>query len=114
MKKNKIIRISLISLILPNIVFAGGILDLMDSAYSIVYSLLIPMAFSLCLLYFFWGMVKYIKDGASSDKAAEEGKRIMLWGIVGLFVAVSVWGIVSLIKNELGIPDIENVVRPDL
>lgn len=85
-----------------------GIKGIIVAATNLVSGVLIPLAFALCLLYFFWGVAKYIKDGAGSDKAAEEGRRIMTWGIVGLFVAFSVWGIISFIKSELGIPDTEN------
>ena len=80
-------KIILIILLFPILVSAAGITDLIDSAFAIVNNTLIPLAFSLCLLYFFWGMVKYIRTGAESESAAKEGKRIMVWGIVGLFVA---------------------------
>lgn len=81
-------------------------IELIDSAFNIVRNILTPLAFSLCLLYFFWGVAKYIKTGATSDKAAQEGKKIMFWGIIGLFVASCVWAIVTFIQNELGIPPI--------
>lgn len=108
LKKIKILATITVLFTLPEIVFAAGVTDLIDTALKLVTNVLIPLAFALCLLYFFWGVAKYIKDGAGSDKAAEEGKRIMGWGIVGLFVAFSVWGIISFIKSELKIPDIQN------
>jgi hypothetical protein len=89
-----------------------GITSIIDAAFGIVTNTLIPLAFALCLFYFFWGVAKYIREGATSDKAAEEGKRIMIWGVVGLFVAFSIWGIISFIKSELNIPGIENISRP--
>jgi hypothetical protein len=94
---------------LPQIVFAADttIVDLISAASSIITSTLIPLAFALCLLYFFWGVTKYIKEGASSDKAAEEGRRIMTWGVVGLFVAFSIWGIIKFIQGEFQINPIE-------
>lgn len=98
----------LVGLLFPKIVFAAGITDIINAATSIVSSVLIPLAFALCLLYFFWGVVKYIREGAASDKATEEGKKIMVWGIVGLFVVSSVWGIVAFIQSELNLPDVEN------
>jgi hypothetical protein len=98
-----------ILLVVPNIVFAAGITDLIDAASGAITNVLIPLAFALCLLYFFWGVVKYIRTGAGSDKGAEEGKRIMIWGIVGLFVAVSIWGIITFIQSELGILPIVEV-----
>jgi hypothetical protein len=84
-------------------------IDLINAAYGIITGTLIPLAFALCLLYFFWGVAKYIRTGAGGEKAAEEGKRVMIWGIVGLFVAFSIWGIIKFIQNELSIPPIQTV-----
>jgi len=84
-----------------------GIKGIITAATNLVSGVLIPLAFALCLLYFFWGVAKYIKDGAGSDQAAAEGKRIMGWGIVGLFVAFSVWGIISFIQSELQISPLQ-------
>lgn len=99
--------------IIPISVSAKGITDIIDAAFSIVKDVLIPLAFALCLLYFFWGVVKYLRSSAGSDNAAEEGRRIMVWGIVGLFVASSIWGIVSFIQKELtlkGLPTTEGTI----
>jgi len=108
--QNHMKKIILILLIIPNITFAVGIIDIIDAAFGLVNSVLIPLAFAVCLLYFFWGVAKYIRTGAGSDQAAEEGKRVMIWGIVGLFVAFSVWGIISFIQSELSIPPVQVTV----
>lgn len=79
---------------------------------GIINNILIPLAFALCLFYFFWGVAKYIRSGAGGEKAAEEGKQVMVWGIVGLFIATSIWGIITFIRTELSIPKIETVDRP--
>jgi hypothetical protein len=99
----------LILLAVPSFAYADGVIDIIKAASGLINTTLIPLAFSLCLLYFFWGMVKYIRTGANEDKAAEEGKRIMIWGVIGIFVAFSVWGIISFIQTELSIPAIKNV-----
>ena len=85
-----------------------GLIGLIKAAQGIITGILIPLAFSLALLYFFYGVAKYIRSDAASEKAAEEGRRIMVWGIVALFIATSIWGIVSFIKKELTIPDVSN------
>jgi hypothetical protein len=85
-----------------------GIKDIIDAAFGIITDVLIPLAFALCLFYFFWGVAKYIRTGAGSEKAAEEGRRVMIWGIVGLFVAFSIWGIITFMKKELTIPSVNN------
>jgi hypothetical protein len=87
-------------------------IDLINTAFGIITKTLIPLAFALCLFYFFWGVAKYIRTGASSENAAKEGRQIMVWGAVGLFVAFSIWGIISFIKSELGIPAVSNIIKP--
>lgn len=90
----------------------NGIVEIIDKASGIITGILVPLAFALCLLYFFWGVAKYIRTGAGSDKATEEGKRVMVWGIVGIFVAFSIWGIIKFIQSELGIPGIDTITKP--
>lgn len=85
-----------------------GLKNLIDSAYDIVRDTLIPIAFFLCLLYFFWGLAKYVGIKAGSETAAEEGKRMMIWGVVALFIVTSIWGIITFIRGELNIPNIQN------
>lgn len=65
-----------------------------------IVDLLIPLVVALALLYFFWGLAKFIRSAGNED-ARDEGKQIMLWGIVALFVIVSVWGIVQFLQREL-------------
>jgi len=76
-----------------------GIEGLIAKFGSIVGSL-IPIVVGLALLVFFWGLVKFILASGSED-AKDQGKRIMIWGLIALFVMVSVWGLVSFIQNAL-------------
>lgn len=87
-----------------------GIIGIIDSATKIVSEILTPIAFGLCTLYFFWGVAKYIKVQSESEKA--EGKKAIVWGLVGIFVAFSVWGIVFFLQSELALPIIDTVERP--
>ena len=67
---------------------------------SLITDILIPLVFTLALLFFFWGVAKYIW---SEGQAKAEGKQIMIWGVVALFVMSSIWGIVYFIRDEFGI-----------
>jgi hypothetical protein len=68
------------------------------SVKYIVTDILVPLAFTLALVFFFWGVAQYIlKSGSEKD----EGKKIMVWGVIALFVMSSVWGIVSMLQGEL-------------
>ena len=57
---------------------------------------------ALALLAFFWGLVKFIAAVGGDEKAVSEGKNLMVWGVLGLFVMVSVWGILSFLTHEFG------------
>ncbi len=57
---------------------------------------LIPVLIALALVVFFWGLIKYIRSGKSAG-----GKDIMIAGLVGLFIMVSVWGIIRIAQNTL-------------
>ena len=59
-----------------------------------------PIILSLAIVYFTWGVIKFIR-GDGKDK--EEGKQIMFWGIVGLFVMICVWGLVNIVKDTLAL-----------
>lgn len=80
---------------------------------STVLGSLIPVLIGIALLVFIWGLVLFIgKSG--DDKSHEEGRKRMVWGIVALFVMVSVWGIVALLGTLLGIGGTDSMDPPDV
>lgn len=75
--------------------------ELIGYARDLVKSLIILVA-GIALLAFFWGLAKFIFK-AGDEKAQAEGKNIMKWGLIALFVMVSVWGIIGFFQDELGL-----------
>ncbi|HEY9583035.1 MAG TPA: pilin [Candidatus Paceibacterota bacterium] len=63
---------------------------------------LLPILGGLALVYFVWGIVQFIAK-SGDETARTEGKRKMLWGIIALFVIVSVWGLVGIIGDSFKI-----------
>ncbi|PIP55933.1 MAG: hypothetical protein CO183_01230 [Candidatus Zambryskibacteria bacterium CG_4_9_14_3_um_filter_42_9] len=85
----------------PVFVFAAEFLDNVKdliTAFGNIVSTAIPIVVGLALLIFFWGLVKFIFAQGSED-AKEQGKRIMIWGTIALFVMVSIWGIVAFMQE---------------
>jgi hypothetical protein len=62
----------------------------------------IPVVAGLTLLSFFWGLAKFVARVGGDEKAVTEGKNLMIWGIIGLFVMVSIWGILAFLAGEFG------------
>lgn len=63
---------------------------------------IIPILFSVALVYFLWGVIKYVIAADADDQA--KSKRVIFRGIIGLFVMTSVWGLVGFINRSVGIP----------
>jgi hypothetical protein len=61
---------------------------------------LIPIAGGLAFLYFFWGVAKFI-FAAGNEEKRKSSKTIMTWGLVALFVMLSIYGILKLFGTAL-------------
>ena len=72
------------------------------SSIGRVVGLAIPIVVAIALLAFFWGLVKFIFAQGNEESKAD-AKRIMLWGIIALFVMIAVWGLVRFIGQALGV-----------
>ncbi len=55
----------------------------------------------LSLVAFLWGIFKLVFLDASNEAERAKAKKFMLWGIVALFVMVSVWGLVNVLKSSV-------------
>ncbi len=51
------------------------------------------------IIVFIYGLMIFIFNPESDKKA--EGKQHMLWGIIGLVIIFSSWGIMNLISNTV-------------
>ena len=67
------------------------------------------LVFTAGFFLFVWGLVQFLWNLEESS-SREEGKRHMLWGIIGMFVMVAVYGIIQLLDTtfdlDIGNPDI--------
>lgn len=90
----------------------GNITQLVTSAANIL-RLLIPMAFALAIIYFFYGVAKYIGK-AGDPKEAAAGKSIMIYGVIAIAVMASVYGIISYLQTTLGVTPGGSVTIPSV
>lgn len=61
----------------------------------------LPILVALALLVFFKGLVGFIAKSGDA-KNHEEGRNLMVWGLVGLFVMVSIFGILRFLVTDFG------------
>lgn len=63
-----------------------------------VFKPLVGLLVALSLVYFLWGVFKYIQSVGDETKR-KEGINMMTYGIIALFVIVSVWGLVRVLQS---------------
>lgn len=54
--------------------------------------------FALAIVIFLWGIMEFIYS-SDDEKKKEDGKRHLVWGLVGMFIMFGVWGIIKIIQN---------------
>jgi hypothetical protein len=83
--------------------------NLITAANGVV-NRLVPLAITLAMLAFFWGMIRYIYKKSKND--TKQGRDLMIYGIIAIFVMVSIWGLVSLLQSAFGINKNERAQTP--
>jgi hypothetical protein len=86
------------------------IADLVKIILDILNPLIVLVA-ALCLFVFFKGLTIFIAK-AGDEKSHGDGKRLMVWGIVALFVMVSFLGLIHMAQQDLGVSSSSHPIIP--
>ena len=89
--------------------YQNGIDGLLESLFQLLTVGVIPLLILIATVVFMWGIIRYMSSGGDEDKLID-ARRLMIFGIVGLAVMVSVWGLVRFIVKTTGV---EPVPIPD-
>jgi phosphatidylglycerophosphatase A len=64
----------------------------------------IPLLGAVAFLVFVLGVANFIKS-AGNEKGLKDSKNLIIWGVIGIFVLTTIWGIISFLKGEFGFKD---------
>lgn len=84
-----------------------GLLVLRSNLVDNIINPLLLLLFAVGLLVFVFGVVEFIYGLNTNSEAKDNGKRHMLWGLIGMFIMAVAYPIVLIIINAVG----GNVVR---
>ncbi len=106
---------ALISSLLPAVAFAQytpsqGVTGLIAFARSLTNQIL-PLLIGISVVYFIYQVFHYFIASNEEDKGKAKGH--IIWGIVAIFVMVSVWGLVGILTSTFGTSG-TNVTLPTL
>ncbi len=91
---------------MPSLVFAQQLTDVnqvADKATNIG-NLIIGLAISIAVLWIIINVVRYLVISGDPEKKKEGGMAI-LYGVIGLFVILSIWGLVAILRNSFRTQD---------
>jgi FtsH-binding integral membrane protein len=77
----------------------GGILNF---GTCLIAQSVIPLLFALATVGFMWGVIQMVINPEDAEKR-KQGKQYMMWGLIGLFVMISIWGLVTIFTNTFNI-----------
>ena len=78
------------------------LMELVMAVLNIVTRYVVTILLGLIILMFLYGLVKYMFKGQSSDTARAEGRRLMLWGVIGIFVVTTWMALVAILTSLVG------------
>ncbi len=100
----KIISLGLLFAV-PSFAFAAGTLSNVQSlttGLGGIVKTLMPIAFTLVFVVFFWGVAMYVVK-AGDEEAQKKAKSIMIYGVIGIAIIASIWGIVGWLQTAFGV-----------
>jgi hypothetical protein len=102
------------SLLLIPFVASAAIFGKVDTFFKdaggLINDILIPILLAIAFLVFIVGIVQYfLLAGKDNADGQEKGKSLILWGIIGFVLIVSIWGIVNLLAGGLGFDKVKTI-----
>lgn len=80
----------------------GAFSDITELIECNINGFVIPLIFSIALVGFFFGVTRFVVgNNAGNEKTTKQGRQFMIWGILAIFVMVSIWGILLTLINTV-------------
>ena len=77
-----------------------------ESVTSLISSLVnysIGILIGVAIIAFFWGLISYMFKTKGDQEGRKTATNLMVWGILAIFIMLSVFGLVRLLQNTFGV-----------
>lgn len=101
MKKTALFANALFAFLIPQIVFAQDLSSIMNVLVQI-FTGVVAVASVFAFVFFFRGIAVFIFN-TDDEKKREAGKKWMLWGVIAIFVMITIWGLVGYLLDTFSV-----------
>jgi len=93
-------KLFIVGVLLATPMVAGAISTVGDFTrriIDVINNALVPLILAFAFIVFIWGVFRFFI--ADTEEAKTRGRELLVYGLIGFFVIISVWGIVNLLIN---------------
>ncbi len=72
-------------------------------ALYVINGILVPVLFAVAFIIFLYGIAKAYIFSHGDPGEVGKGHKLILWGLIGFVVMLSVWGLVNVVSNTFGL-----------
>ncbi|MBP9701865.1 MAG: hypothetical protein KBD47_02710 [Candidatus Pacebacteria bacterium] len=73
---------------------------LINKVISVIVTPLLTLVFAVAFIVFMWGVFQYL-IATSDPSARSEGTQHILWGVIGMAIMLSAYGIINFVIATL-------------
>jgi hypothetical protein len=77
----------------------------LDGIISLINDAILPTLVVIAFVVFIWNATQYFIFQAGSEEAQTKAKSLALWSIIAFVAITSLWGMVSVLTDGLGLAD---------
>lgn len=70
---------------------------------AIINNILVPLLFAIAFIVFLYGITKAYIFSHGEPGEVSEGHKLILWGVIGFAVMISLWGLVNIVSFTFGL-----------
>ena len=99
-------------LLTPFVAFAETLEDTLRTVNNLI-GIITPIVVAIGLIFFFWGLANLLMN-PEKDKDKGTSRDRMIYGILILFVMLSVWGLVGVLQDTFNVGGNQQITPPSV
>ncbi|MFZ3043586.1 MAG: hypothetical protein WA058_00540, partial [Minisyncoccia bacterium] len=82
---------------------SGTVCGIADTILFLINGVAVPLIFAISFIVFLYGIAKAYIFSRGDEGEVKKGHQLLLWGLIGFAVMVSIWGLVNVVANTFGL-----------